>query len=126
MAQNGHEDQYAWTRGGKPCQYHNLSDNLLKLQWSYRCLAFLAPWVSLPLSSKTKQAKRLSDTVARTLDDLVYFTKSLIGMRCWQWDHSVHPIDWREAAFADMNRKKKYTVGLMRTDGGTSPHLLLW
>lgn len=58
--------------------------------------------------------------MARTLVDLVYFSRSLIGMRCWQWDYSVHPIEWRDDAFQETKRKAKFKVGIMRTDGTVS------
>jgi len=34
--------------------------------------------------------------MARTLDDLIYFTKAVISMRPWNYDHTVHPIEWRD------------------------------
>ena len=61
--------------------------------------------------------------MARTQEDLVYFSRSLIGMKPWLWDHSVHPIEWR----ADEERKakgiKKFKIGVMRTDGKTNKPL---
>lgn len=55
--------------------------------------------------------------MARTLCDLVHFSRSLVGMRCWKWDHTVHPIEWREDAFQEIKKKAKFKVGIMRTDG---------
>ncbi len=54
--------------------------------------------------------------MARTLEDLVYFSKSLIGTKPWKWDHSVHPLDWNSGAERDMKDKKVLKVGVMRTD----------
>lgn len=58
--------------------------------------------------------------MARTLEDLVYFSRSLIRMKCWLWDHSVHPIEWRDNAEREVEETKKFRVGVMRTDGETS------
>ena len=55
--------------------------------------------------------------MARTLDDLVYFTKSMIQMRPWKYDHSVHPIEWREDEEREVREKKSFRVGVMRSDG---------
>jgi Asp-tRNA(Asn)/Glu-tRNA(Gln) amidotransferase A subunit family amidase len=59
--------------------------------------------------------------MARTLDDLRYFTASMIGMRPWTYDHSVHPIPWREDAVKEVQEKKKFKVGVMKTDGVIAP-----
>lgn len=55
--------------------------------------------------------------MARTLGDLVYFTKSLIGMRPWKWDHTVHPIEWKQETATDVKEQRRFKVGVMRTDG---------
>ena len=54
--------------------------------------------------------------MARSLEDLVYFAKSLVGMKPWQWDHSVHPIEWDGDAEKEMKQRKVFKVGVMRTD----------
>lgn len=62
--------------------------------------------------------------MARTLDDLVYFTKSFIGMK--PWEVAVHPIPWRYDAL-DAASAKPLRIGYMTTDGvADSPthHLL--
>ncbi|KAL3423434.1 amidase [Phlyctema vagabunda] len=59
--------------------------------------------------------------MTRTLPDLSYFTKSMIGMQPWKYDHSVHPIAWRPDVFKDFSEKKKYKVGVLRTDGVVDP-----
>jgi Asp-tRNA(Asn)/Glu-tRNA(Gln) amidotransferase A subunit family amidase len=33
--------------------------------------------------------------MARTLNDLTYFTRSIVGMRPWEYDYTVHPLPWR-------------------------------
>ncbi|KAJ9636249.1 hypothetical protein H2199_007924 [Coniosporium tulheliwenetii] len=55
--------------------------------------------------------------MARTLNDLAYFTASFIGMEPWKYDHSVHPLAWRPDVTAEYREKKKLRVGVMRTDG---------
>lgn len=59
--------------------------------------------------------------MTRTLEDLVYFSKSVIGMKPWNYDHSVHPIPWREDAMQAVNEKKRLKIGIMRTDGVVDP-----
>lgn len=60
--------------------------------------------------------------MARTLDDLVYFTRSFIGMKPWLWDHSVHPIEWRNDVEKEVKDTKVLKVGVMRTDGVCKVH----
>lgn len=59
--------------------------------------------------------------MSRTLEDLSYFTKSLVGMQPWKFDHSVHPIPWRGAVAKEFAEKKKFKVGVLRTDGVVDP-----
>lgn len=55
--------------------------------------------------------------MARTLDDLIYFSRSLIKMQPWHYDHTVHPIPWRTDHEQSIRRKKVLRFGIMRTDG---------
>ena len=59
--------------------------------------------------------------MARTLEDLVYFSRSLIGIKPWLWDHTVHPIEWRTDEERKVKETKKFRIGVMRTDGKTNP-----
>ncbi|KAL9102340.1 MAG: hypothetical protein Q9163_002490 [Psora crenata] len=59
--------------------------------------------------------------MARTLEDLVYFSRSFIGMRCWRWDHTVHPIAWRDDVVWETQKKERFKVGVLRTDGVVDP-----
>lgn len=59
--------------------------------------------------------------MTRTLEDLTYFTKSVIGMKPWKYDHSVHPIPWRAEIYQDTLDKKLLKIGVMRTDGVVDP-----
>ena len=58
--------------------------------------------------------------MARTLEDLVYFSRSLIGIKPWLWDHTVHPIEWRIDEERKVKETKKFKIGIMRTDGKTN------
>ena len=55
--------------------------------------------------------------MARTLEDLAYFTKSMIGMKPWEYDHSVHPLPWREDSLQRVKHQQVFRVGVLRTDG---------
>lgn len=55
--------------------------------------------------------------MARTLNDLHYFTAAFIRMRPWRYDHTVHPLAWRQDVTEEYTEKKKFRVGVLRTDG---------
>ncbi|KIV81473.1 hypothetical protein PV11_03658 [Exophiala sideris] len=59
--------------------------------------------------------------MARTLDDLTYFTKSFIQMKPWEVDYTVHPLPWRQDLYDDAASNKKLRIGLMTTDGVVQP-----
>lgn len=59
--------------------------------------------------------------MTRTLGDLSYFTKSMIGMKPWKYDHSVHPIPWRSETYKEYKEKPKFTIGVLQTDGVVDP-----
>ncbi|KAL8815907.1 MAG: hypothetical protein Q9223_005010, partial [Gallowayella weberi] len=59
--------------------------------------------------------------MARTLPDLIYFTKSMIGMKPWEYDHSVHPIPWRDDIFHSFKDQKTLRIGVMESDGVVPP-----
>ncbi|KAI1492940.1 amidase [Biscogniauxia mediterranea] len=59
--------------------------------------------------------------MARTLNDLTYFTSSIIGMQPWKYDYSVHPLSWRPEIEEEYATKEKFRVGVMRTDGVVDP-----
>lgn len=58
--------------------------------------------------------------MARTLEDLVYFSRSLIGIKPWLWDHSVHPIEWRIDEERKVKDTRTFKIGVMKTDGETN------
>ena len=55
--------------------------------------------------------------MARTLGDLVYFAQSFVSVKPWLWDHSVHPLEWRTETEETWRSKKRYKIGVIRTDG---------
>lgn len=54
--------------------------------------------------------------MARTLNDLTYFTRTIIGMQPWKYDYSVHPISWRDDLESEA-QNKPLRIGLMSNDG---------
>lgn len=54
--------------------------------------------------------------MARTLNDLTYFTRSIIGMQPWKYDYTVHPIAWRDQEEREA-ATKQLRIGVMRSDG---------
>ena len=58
--------------------------------------------------------------MARTLNDLTYFSRSIIGLQPWKYDYTVHPIAWREEEENEA-RSKKLRIGVMSNDGVVPP-----
>jgi fatty acid amide hydrolase len=56
--------------------------------------------------------------MARTLNDLTYFTRAIIGLQPAKYDYTVHPIAWRSNLETEA-KERRLRVGLMRTDGMT-------
>ncbi|KAM0329168.1 hypothetical protein ACHAQA_004465 [Verticillium albo-atrum] len=59
--------------------------------------------------------------MARTLNDLTYFTRSIVEMKPWTYDYTVHPLPWRSDIEKEFLEKKRLRVGIMRTDGVVDP-----
>lgn len=59
--------------------------------------------------------------MARTLNDLTYFTRAVVGQEPWKYDATVHPLPWREDAAAAVEGKAKLRIGVMWTDGVVDP-----
>ncbi|KAI4105968.1 MAG: hypothetical protein L6R37_002429 [Teloschistes peruensis] len=59
--------------------------------------------------------------MARTLPDLLYFTRSFIGMKPWEYDHSVHPIPWRSDVYERTKELKTLRIGVLESDGVVPP-----
>lgn len=60
--------------------------------------------------------------MARTLNDLTYFTKSLIGMKPWEVDYTCHPnLEWRQDLYDATLEKSTLRIGVVRSDGVVPP-----
>lgn len=59
--------------------------------------------------------------MARTLDDLTYFTRAFVKTEPWRLDHSVHPLAWRDSEETAILEKKRLRIGVMRTDHVIDP-----
>ncbi|KAK2937211.1 hypothetical protein FoTM2_000429 [Fusarium oxysporum f. sp. vasinfectum] len=59
--------------------------------------------------------------MARTLNDLTYFTRSIIQMKPWTYDYSCHPLPWRSDIEKEFSEKRNLRVGILRTDGVVDP-----
>lgn len=59
--------------------------------------------------------------MARTMNDLGYFTRVVLAAGAWRYDHTVHPIPWREDVEKEFGEKKRLRVGVLRTDGVVDP-----
>lgn len=62
--------------------------------------------------------------MARTMADLSYFTKSVVQMQPWKYDHGVTPLPWREdltEKVKDAKERSKLRIGVMRSDGLVDP-----
>jgi hypothetical protein len=55
--------------------------------------------------------------MTRTLDDLRYFSREFIKMKPWRYDHTVHPLEWRDDVEKVYEDKKVLKVGVLRDDG---------
>lgn len=58
--------------------------------------------------------------MARTLDDLTYFTRAFVSMEPWKYDHTVHPLRWREDEHKQAE-SKKLRIGVLYSDGRPIP-----
>ncbi|ROT43645.1 amidase [Sodiomyces alkalinus F11] len=59
--------------------------------------------------------------MARTLDDLTYFTRAVVEMKPWKYDYTVHPLAWRAEMATEYLAKERLRVGVLRTDGVVDP-----
>ncbi|KAF4959700.1 hypothetical protein FGADI_1474 [Fusarium gaditjirri] len=59
--------------------------------------------------------------MARTLNDLTYFTRSIIQMKPWTYGYSCHPLPWGSDIEKEFSEKRNLRVGILRTDGVEDP-----
>ncbi|KAL8907209.1 MAG: hypothetical protein Q9171_005961, partial [Xanthocarpia ochracea] len=90
--------------------------------YSLRCSTGRWPKMGMKTSMPGQEGiPSVFSPMARTLPDLVYFTKSMIGMKPWEYDHSVHPIPWRTDLYDSTKDQKRLRIGVMETDGVVPP-----
>ena len=89
---------------------------------SLRCSTGRWPKVGMNTSMPGQEGiPSVFSPMARTLDDLTYFTRAFIGMKPWEVDYTVHPIPWRQDEYDAALEKKALRIGLMSTDGVCDP-----
>ncbi|KAF2093766.1 amidase signature enzyme [Rhizodiscina lignyota] len=90
--------------------------------YSIRCSTGRWPKAGVETSMLGQEAiASVFSPMARTMGDLTYFTRSIIGMKPWKYDHTVHPIEWRDSMVDEYATKSKLRVGILRTDGVVDP-----
>ncbi|KAL8786355.1 MAG: hypothetical protein Q9213_002852 [Squamulea squamosa] len=90
--------------------------------YSLRCSTGRWPKAGMDTSNPGQEGiPSVFSPMARTLPDLVYFTKSMIEMKPWEYDHSVHPIPWRADMYGNTKDQKTFRIGVMETDGVVVP-----
>ncbi|KAF1364321.1 acetamidase [Lizonia empirigonia] len=90
--------------------------------YSLRCSTGRWPKMGINTAMPGQEAiPSVFSPMARTLDDLAYFTRSLIQCRPWDYDYTVHPLAWRDHVEHEFRDKKVLRVGVMRTDGVVDP-----
>lgn len=90
--------------------------------YSLRCSTGRWPKVGMNTSMPGQEGiPSVFSPMARTLDDLSYFTKSFIQMKPWEVDYTVHPLPWRQDLFDNISEKKVLRIGVMRSDNVVPP-----
>ena len=57
--------------------------------------------------------------MAKTIEDLSFFLKTVIDMKPWTYDHHVIPLPWRDVR--DEMESKSVRWGVLRDDGIVTP-----
>ncbi|KAJ4364094.1 hypothetical protein N0V83_009549 [Neocucurbitaria cava] len=90
--------------------------------YSLRCSTGRWPKVGMNTSMSGQEAiPSVFSPMARTLNDLTYFTRSFVQMKPWKYDYTVHPLAWRDDMETEYKEKKKLRIGIMRTDHVVDP-----
>ncbi|KAF1846297.1 amidase signature enzyme [Cucurbitaria berberidis CBS 394.84] len=90
--------------------------------YSLRCSTGRWPKVGMNTSMAGQEGiPSVFSPMARTLNDLTYFTRSFVQMKPWNYDYTVHPLPWREDTETEFKDKKKLRIGVMRTDHVVDP-----
>ena len=86
--------------------------------YSLRCSTGRWPKMGMSTSMPGQEGvPSVFSPMARTLQDLRYFTRSMISMKPWEYDHSVHSIEWRATEEDAVQSKPKLSVGVLWSDG---------
>lgn len=90
--------------------------------YSIRCSTGRWPKVGMNTSMSGQEAiPSVFSPMARTLNDLTYFTRSILQMKPWTYDYTVHPLAWRTEMEKEYRDKKVLKIGVMRTDHVVDP-----
>lgn len=90
--------------------------------YSIRCSTGRWPKMGMNTAMPGQEAiPSVFSPMARTLNDLTYFTRSLIQCKPWEYDYTVHPLEWRQSIEDEYRDKKVLRVGVLRTDGVVDP-----
>lgn len=90
--------------------------------YSIRCSTGRWPKMGMNTAMPGQEAiPSVFSPMARTLNDLTYFTRSLIQCKPWNYDYTVHPLEWRQSVEDEYRDKKVLRVGVLRTDGVVDP-----
>lgn len=49
--------------------------------------------------------------------DVLTRNLSIVSMKPWEYDHTIHPIEWRTSLERDAREQPKFRVGVLRSDG---------
>ncbi|GMG06220.1 unnamed protein product [Aspergillus oryzae] len=84
--------------------------------YSLRCSTGRWPKVGVNTSMAGQEGvPSVFSPMARTLNDLTYFTKAIVSMKPWKYDYTVHPISWRDDEESEA-KSKSLRIGLMAND----------
>jgi Asp-tRNA(Asn)/Glu-tRNA(Gln) amidotransferase A subunit family amidase len=90
--------------------------------YSLRCSTGRWPKLGIQTSMPGQEGvPSVFSPMARTLNDLTYFTRSVVQMRPWTYDYACHPMEWRADIEEEFLEKKSLRVGMLRTDGVVDP-----
>jgi Asp-tRNA(Asn)/Glu-tRNA(Gln) amidotransferase A subunit family amidase len=90
--------------------------------YSLRCSTGRWPKLGVKTSTLGQEGvPSVFSPMTRTLNDLTYFTHSVVQMQPWKYDYSCHPLEWRADVEKEYKEKPTLKVGMMRTDGVVDP-----
>lgn len=60
--------------------------------------------------------------LSRSVDGLEVYTRSLLHLNPWEWDHTCSNLPWNEQAYSAAANNPRACIGIIRNDGVISPH----